>query len=301
MYDVLILGSGPAGLTAGIYAARGGKKCAILAGVDLGGQATKTHKIENFSGIKEVEGFALMSTMLEQVMSFGVELIYESAVEVFLDDKIKKIRTDAERIIEAKSVIVATGAKPRKLGIAREDELVGKGLAYCATCDGGFFKDQPVAVVGGGNTAFTAALYLSNICSKVYLVHRRQGFRASQILVDRAKANPKIEFVLDCTIKEIIGEPVSGAIVCNSITKKDMQIDINAIFVSLGTVPNVSCLDGKVKLDEYEQIVVDSQMHTNVEGVFAAGDVRNTPLKQVITACGDGAIAAESAMAYIGE
>ncbi|MGI6594905.1 MAG: thioredoxin-disulfide reductase [Christensenellales bacterium] len=302
MYDVIILGSGPAGLTAGIYAARGGKKCAVLAGVDLGGQATKTHKIENYSGVANVEGFALMSTMLEQAMSFNVEIMYEQAVEVFIDGKIKKVRTDTDTVLETKSLIIATGAKPRKLGVDREDELIGKGIAYCATCDGGFFREKPVAVAGGGNTAFTSALYLSNLCSKVYLVHRRQGFRAAQILVDRARANSKIEFVLDSTIKELIGDKsLNKIVVYNSKTKEDREIDVDAVFVSLGTIPNVDFLDGKVELDEYGQIKADTKMNTNVKGVFAAGDVRNTPLKQVITACADGAIAAESAMAYLEE
>lgn len=302
MYDVIILGSGPAGLTASIYAARGGKKCAVLAGVDIGGQATKTSKIENYSGVADVEGFTLMSTMLEQAMSFDVEIRYENAVEVFLDGKVKKIKTDTNNVLEAKTVIIATGAKPRKLGVEKEDELTGHGIAYCATCDGGFFRNKPVAVAGGGNTALTSALYLANLCSKVYLIHRRQGFRGAQILVDRAKANDKIEFVLDSTIKTLIGEEsLEKIVVHNKITNEDKELDVDAVFVSLGTIPNVDFLSGQVQLDEYGQIITDVKMNTNIEGVFAAGDVRNTPLKQVITACADGAIAAESAMAYIEE
>lgn len=301
MYDVVILGSGPAGLTAGIYAARGGLKCALIVGAYPGGQPTKTHKVENYTGLIDIEGFELSMKFMEQAMSFGVEFIYTEVKEIDSSEKIKKVKCANDMVYETKTVIVATGAENRKLGLPNEDALVGKGVAYCATCDGGFYKDKVVAVNGGGNTAITSAIYLSNICSKVYLIHRRQGFRAAQILIDRAKANDKIEFILDTTITALEGSPLEKLVLHNSVTNKDRVIEVSALFVSIGTLPNTSCLGENVELNESGQIVTDVHMRTNLEGIFAAGDVRNTPLKQIITACADGAIAAESAMEYIAE
>lgn len=297
-YDVIIIGGGPAGFTAGIYAARGGLRTILFTGSQPGGQASLTHKIENYSGVVDVEGFTLVSTMMEQAGSFGCEISFSSVLEVKLDGEEKVVITDEGEYI-ASTVIVATGAKNRRLNLENEEELIGKGISFCATCDGGFFKNKDVAINGGGDSALTEALYLSNLCSKVYLVHRRQGFRAARILVDRVRANKKITLVLDSNVTALKGNPLNAIEVTNKITGEKQDIDVSALFVAIGNIPNTDIFKGQLDLNEAGYIRTNEKMETNIKGVYAAGDVRVTPMRQVITACADGAIAANSAIEYL--
>lgn len=297
-YDVIIIGGGPAGFTAGIYAARGGLRTILFTGSQPGGQAALTHKIENYSGVVDVEGFTLVSTMMEQAGNFGCEISFASVLDVKLAGEEKVVITDEGEYITS-TVIVATGAKNRRMGLDNEESLIGKGISFCATCDGSFFKDRPVAINGGGDSALTEALYLSNICSKVYLIHRRQGFRAAQILVDRVRANKKISLVLDSTVTALNGDPLNSLEVTNKVTGEKQNIAVDALFVAIGNIPNTDIFKGQLDLNEGGYIRTNEKMETNIEGVYAAGDVRITPMRQVITACADGAIAANSAIEYL--
>ncbi|MGI6137192.1 MAG: thioredoxin-disulfide reductase [Christensenellales bacterium] len=297
-YDVIIIGGGPAGFTAGIYAARGGLRTILFTGSQPGGQAALTHKIENYSGVVDVEGFTLVSTMMEQAGNFGCEISFASVLDVNLAGEEKVVITDEGEYITS-TVIVATGAKNRRMGLENEESLIGKGISFCATCDGSFFKDRPVAINGGGDSALTEALYLSNICSKVYLIHRRQGFRAAQILVDRVRSNKKISLVLDSTVTALNGDPLNSLEVTNKVTGEKQNIAVDALFVAIGNIPNTDIFKGQLDLNEGGYIRTNEKMETNIEGVYAAGDVRITPMRQVITACADGAIAANSAIEYL--
>ncbi len=289
-YDLIIVGGGPAGLTAGIYAARGGLKTVII-GAMPGGQAALTEKIENYAGFEPVDGITLTSKMQAQAEGFGVEYVYATVIDFDLEQKC--VTTEDGDVYRADALILAMGAKSRKLDLEGEDLLVGQGVSYCATCDGGFYRGKTVAVVGGGDTALTDALYLSNLAKKVYLIHRRQGFRAAKILVDRIKESG-VELVLDATVTELIGAPLRAIRVKNVVDGSVREIEADGIFIAVGTVPNTEGLKGLRLENGY--IPTDARMQTELEGVYAAGDIRVTPLRQVITACADGAVAAESAI-----
>lgn len=299
MFDLIILGGGPAGFTAGIYGARGGLKTAVVTGTSVGGQISLTHNIENYSGILSIDGFSLANTMREQAESFGAETIYAQAIDINLDGKVKKVVCDNGETYEARAIIIALGASPRKLGIAREEELIGQGVSYCATCDGGFFRNKVVAVVGGGDTALTDAIYLANICKKVYLIHRRDAFRGAKILENKVCAMDNVELKLKSRVTELVGEPIESIVIESANGNKE-SLEISGLFIAVGTVANSDLVKDKLS-NENGYIVSDEYMRTSVEGVFVAGDVRVTPLRQVITACSDGAIAAESAIKYLFE
>lgn len=296
-YDVIIIGSGPAGLSAAIYSARGGMKTLVLTGVNAGGQVTQTDAIENYAGIPAVDGYTLYSTMLSQAESFGAEVRYETVNEISVEGKEKAVRTDGGDYT-AKAVVVATGARHRKLGLENEDALVGKGVSYCATCDGGFFRGKDVAVVGGGDTALTEVLYLARLCNKVYIVHRRKEYRAAKVLAERLRATENIEEVLDSVAYGLEGSPVEALEVADVHGGGVRKLKVSGVFVAIGTVPASDIVKNKLET-ENGYIVTDSAMRTSVEGVFAAGDVRVSPLRQVITACADGAIAATQAAEYV--
>lgn len=299
MFDLIILGGGPAGFTAGIYGARGGLKTAVVTGTSVGGQISLTHNIENYSGILSIDGFSLANTMREQAESFGAETIYAQAIDLNLDGKVKKVVCDNGETYEARAIIIALGASPRKLGIAREEELIGQGVSYCATCDGGFFRNKVVAVVGGGDTALTDTIYLANICKKVYLIHRRDAFRGAKILENKVCAMDNVELKLTSRVTELVGEPIESIVIESANGNKE-SLEISGLFIAVGTVANSDLVKDKLS-NENGYIVSDEYMRTSVEGVFVAGDVRVTPLRQVITACSDGAIAAESAIKYLFE
>lgn len=300
MYDVLILGGGPAGLTAGIYAARGGMKTVIVEKLAAGGQAATTPEIENYPAFEKISGFELTYKMLKQCESFGVEILYDEPIRLTLKGKVKSAVLNSGASLQAKTVIIATGADAKKLGISREDELIGGGVSYCASCDGAFFKGKPVAVVGGGNTAVEDALYLENFASEVYLIHRRNELRADKILADRIKKS-SVKIIWDSIVENLNGTPKLTEIIVKNI-KNDIlnSICVNGLFVAVGQKPATELLEG-IKLNQSGYVITDETTATNVEGVFAAGDVREKALRQVVTAAADGAIAADSAIKYIAE
>ena len=297
MNDLLILGAGPAGLTAGIYGARGGLKTVIVERKSFGGQAAITPEIENFPGIQNIDGFTLTFNMQEQAKSLGVNFVYDEILEVGLDGEIKWVKTKNNGVVEAKTMIVACGAEARKLGVDGETDLIGNGISYCATCDGRFFRNKPVAVVGGGNTAVEDALYLDNFASEVYLIHRRDSLKASKVLQEKLFKS-KVQILWDSTVEKLEGNPLEKVIVKNIKNGQTTSIDVNGLFVAVGQTPSSTLFDGKLAM-ENGYILADENMATNIDGVFVAGDVRKTPLRQIITACADGAVAAESAIKYL--
>lgn len=288
--NTLIIGAGPAGLTAAIYSARAGKKTVVLAGAAPGGQALETFEIENYPGFKSVDGVTLMASMTEQASAAGAEILYERAVKA--DLSLKSVSTDTEKIIKAEKIIIATGAKHRKLSLPGEENFIGKGVSFCAVCDGGFFRKKHVAVVGGGDSALTEALYLSGICDSVTLIHRREEYRAAKALADKVLSEPKIRRVTG-NVTKLIGKDRLERIEVLSASGDVSSIDISGLFVAIGTDPDTQLVAGQLELDEGGYIVTDALMETSVKGVFAAGDVRATPLRQIVTACADGAIAAK--------
>ena len=297
MNDLLILGAGPAGLTAGIYGARGGLKTVIVERKSFGGQAAITPEIENFPGIQNIDGFTLTFNMQEQARALGVTFVYDEVESVVLDGEIKSVTTKNNGVIEGKTMIIACGAEAKKLGVDGEIDLVGKGVSYCATCDGRFFKNKPVAVVGGGNTAVEDALYLGNFAKEVYLIHRRDSLRASKVLQEKL-LNSNVKILWDSTVEKLEGNPLEKVVVKNVKTNETTSIDVNCLFVAVGQDPASSLFLDKLD-NENGYILANENMATNIEGVFVAGDIRKTPLRQIITACADGAIAAESAIKYL--
>lgn len=254
-----------------------------------GGQAATTDMIENYPGFPEgISGPELMMKFFEQTQTFGVELIYEQVQSLELTGDIKRVITD-KQTIEAKTVVIASGAKPRTLGVANEGRLRGRGVSYCATCDGFFFKDQPVAVVGGGDTAVEEAMYLTKMCSSVTLIHRRDELRANKLAQSRALANEKLHILYDTVVDEIVGdEKVTQLKLRNKKTDETSQLDINGVFIFVGYLPNDAFLPPELEVNQQGYIITDEEMATNIPGVFAVGDVRQKKLRQVTTAVGDG-------------
>lgn len=306
LYDVIIIGAGPAGLSAGLYAARAKLKTLVIERDAVGGQITGTSEVANYPGaVPEVTGPLLAKRMAEQCDAFGAERIKANVKQMFLEDKEKRIETE-DATYKAKSVILAMGASPRKLGVPGEKELTGKGVSYCATCDAEFFTDLEVYVFGGGDTALEEAVFISKFARKVTIVHRRDTFRAAKSLIEKASKNPKIEFLYDSGVKEILGDGmVSGVILQNYKTGeiKEVYADeadgLMGIFMFVGYLPQTELIKGSVSLNDAGYIVTDDKMQTNLNGVFAAGDIREKPLRQVVTAVSDGAIAAVQAEKYI--
>jgi thioredoxin reductase (NADPH) len=305
-YDVVIVGAGPAGLTAGAYAARAGLDAVILERASPGGQAVITDLIENYPGFPEgISGFELAERMRSQAEAFGAEI--ETAEVVKIEDdgagEDRIVRMAAGSAVSALAVIIATGAGYRKLGIPGEEKLLGKGVSTCATCDGPLYRDKHVVVVGGGNTAIQESLFLAKFVGKLTLVHRRDRLRADKVLQERIfKLEPKVGFRWDSVPTEVTGESaVSGLSIKNVRTGEEETIGCDGVFIFAGFVPNSGFVSGYVKTDEAGYIVADEKMATSVEGVFACGDVRKSSLKQVVAACGEGAVAAISAQHYIDE
>jgi thioredoxin reductase (NADPH) len=299
-YELVIIGGGPAGLTAGLYAARGGLNVILIEKIVPGGQIIITDWIENYPGFPEgLSGPDLVQKMTEQVKRFDLSIENNEVVSVDFSEPVKKITLN-DRTLTSYAIIIATGASPKKLGVPGEETFFGKGISSCATCDGPFFKDSIVAAVGGGDTAVQESLFLTKFAKKVYLIHRRDKLRAAAILQKRALANDKIEIIWDSVLTDISGlTHVENITVKNVKTDDKTQFSVDGCFIWVGTIPNAQFLGDSVKLDEYGFIIADLNMETSVPGVFAAGDVRNTPLRQVVTAVGDGAIAAISAENYI--
>ncbi|WP_204489191.1 thioredoxin-disulfide reductase [Caldicoprobacter guelmensis] len=302
MKDIIIVGGGVAGLTAGLYAKRGGMDALLFEKMFAGGQMATTYLVENYPGFDEpISGPDLAMKMESHARKFGLEILYDEVIELELEGRIKKVRTDKGEY-EAKALILCMGAQPKKLGLPKEDEFRGRGVSYCATCDGAFYRDKIVAVVGGGDTAVEDALFLAQHATKVYLIHRRNALRASKILQDRLFANPKVEMVWDSVVDEILGEKgVEGLLVRNVKDGSSKKLKVDGLFVAIGIQPNNALIQGKLNMNEAGFVITDETMATNIPGVFAAGDLRQKPLWQIITAAADGAIASVSAQRYIME
>jgi len=300
-YDVVIIGGGPAGLTAYLYAKRALLNTLLIEKNLLGGQVLLTDLIENYPGFPEgISGFELIQRMQAQVEKYGLELLSQQAKAIKIKNEIKEIILDNDETITTKAIILALGARMKKLNIPGEKEFTGKGVSYCATCDAPFFKNQVVAVVGGGNTALQEALYLTKFVKKVFLIHRRDAFRAVPILQKRVMENPKIEILWNTVVKEIKGkENVEEIIVYNVKTEELKTLKLSGIFIFIGHEPETEWLKDIIELDEKGFIIVDQAMRTNVEGIFACGDCVSKPFRQIINACGEGAVAALSAQEYL--
>jgi len=299
-YDLVIIGGGPAGLAAGLYAARARLKVILVEKVVVGGQIVITDWIENYPGFPEgLSGPDLVQKFTEQAKRFGLNIENNAAVSVDLSDPVKRIVFN-DRTVTTHTIIIATGASPKKLDAPGEEMFYGKGVSSCATCDAPFFKDRIVAAVGGGDTAVKESLFLTRFVEKVYLIHRRDRLRAEMILQEQALANEKIEIIWDSVLTGIQGfTNVENITVQNVKTKEEKTLSVDGCFIWVGEMPNTKFLADGVKLDEKGFIVANLNMETSVPGVFVAGDVRNTPLRQVATAVGDGAVAAFSAGHYI--
>ena len=298
IFDIIILGGGPAGFSSAIYAARGAVSTAIVDINMLGGQPSNYLELENYPGFQLVGGYDLMEKFEEHADKFGVKKFPMQEIEK-VDLAQKKIYTKEYEFL-AKSIIIATGAQPQKLGVLGEKEFVGRGVSYCAVCDGAFYKDKAVAVVGGGNSAIEEAMYLTKFAKKVYVIHRRDKLRADKIIQERAFKNQKIEFIWNSTVFEIQGEnTVKSILLKDTQTDKISKLDVDGIFPYIGISPNTELFSGQLNQDKYGFIITDTTMATSVDGVYAIGDVRNTPLRQVVTAASDGAIGATYALRYI--
>ena len=299
-YDIVIIGAGPAGLAAGLYAARARRKTLLIEKNITGGQIALTAAIENYPGIVDINGFDLGQAMQQQAETYGMETAY-AAVEAIepQEDKRHLIRTNEGDYL-AKALIITSGADYNRLNVPGEERLTGRGVSYCATCDAAFFKDMEVAVVGGGDAAMDEGLFVARYASRVYIIHRRDQLRASAVLQERAFANPKLSFIWNTVVEEIRGEEaVESLRLRNVVTGEESDLTVAAVFIFIGQTPNTSFLDGLVEMDGGKHVIVNAWMETSRPGVFAAGDVRNDSARQVISAAGDGATAAIRADHYI--
>ena len=300
MYDIIIIGAGPAGLTSAIYARRASKKVLVLEAKTYGGQIINTLDIENYPGEEHISGFDFATKIYNQAKSLGAEIAFEKVTDI------KDLGTEKEVITvkntyKAKSIIIATGSENRKLGLVNEDDLTGKGVSYCATCDGNFFRKKNVAVVGGGNTALEDALYLADIAEKVYLIHRRDEFRGLESTVNLLKEKENVEFIYNSNVTKLNADEKLKSI---EVTNKDgsmKTIDVDGLFVAVGRIPENQNFAKIIDLDDGGYIIANEDFHTNVDGIFVAGDNRVKEVRQLVTATSDGAVAATAAIKYVNE
>lgn len=302
IYDVIIIGGGPAGYTAALYATRAGLNTLLIERMSAGGQLTLTGDVDNYPGFEEgIDGFTLGMKMQASAERFGAVTEYAEVLSLDLTEKTKKVITDSGEFF-SKTVIIATGANPKTLGIDRENALLGRGVHYCAHCDGRFYKDKTVAVVGGGNSAAADALYLSRLAKKVYLIHRRDTLRATKIYHEPLKSAQNIEFIWDSGITEFLGDSrVEGAKIKNLKTGESTNLSCDGIFVSIGRKPATDFIKDIIPLDGNGYVIADETTKTNIDGVFAAGDLRTKALRQIVTAVSDGATAVHFAEEYLNE
>ena len=294
-FDIIIIGAGTAGMTAGIYAARANKKTLILEGKNYGGQIINTPDIENFPALNHISGIEYATNLYNQVKDLGVTYKREEVQNITED----RVVTTNKNQYQAKAVIIATGTQNRKLGLEGEDNLVGRGISYCATCDGRFYKGKNVAVIGGGNTAIEDAIYLSDLADKVYLIHRREGFRTDQKALEILKSKENVEFILNNKPHKLIAEnKLTGLEIINNENEITM-IDVSGIFIAIGQIPNTEIFKDFIDLNESGYIKSKDGVHTNIDKIYVAGDVREKELRQLITAASDGAIAANTAITEI--
>lgn len=299
-FDTVILGGGPAGFSAGIYASRGAVSTAMIDISMMGGQPSNYLELENYPGFSTIGGFDLMEKFEEHADKFGVQKFPMQEIENIDLLSNPKVILTKEAEFRAKTVIIATGAQPMKLGVPGEKEFVGRGVSYCAVCDGAFYREKVVAVVGGGNAAVEEAMYLTKFADKVYVIHRRDALRADKIVQERAFKNEKIEFVWDSVVKEIKGDDLVHTVVIENVKSHQLiDLPVNGVFPYIGMVPNIENINGQLEQDKGGFIITDETMKTSVDGVFAVGDVRHTPLRQVITAAADGAVGAVYAVKYL--
>ena len=303
MREVIIIGSGPAGYTAGIYAARAGLNPLLIASsVEAGGELMKTTEVENYPGFPTgLQGPELMEAFRTQAERFGTEVLLEDVIEVDLTGDVKIVKIGAGQTFEAKTVILATGAAYRELGLPREKELSGHGVSWCATCDGFFFREKTIAVIGGGDSAMEEANFLTRFASKVFLIHRRDSFKASKIMQERALANPKIEVIWNTEVTELLGEPkLSGIMTRNTVDGTTAQLDLDGLFIAVGNDPRTWLVEKQLKLTAEKFIEVEGRSSkTSLPGVFACGDVIDPTYRQAITAAGSGCVAALDAEHYL--
>jgi len=302
-YDVIIIGGGPAGLAAGLYTARGKLKTLLLEQMATGGQAATTHIIENYPGFPQgVEGPKLADFMTEQAERFGLKVDYSQITGLKKTEEGFLVLSDDDRVFSAKALIITSGAEPRKMGVPREKEMTGFGVSYCATCDGAFYQDKEIAIVGGGDTAIEDAIYLTRYASKVTLIHRRDQLRATKVLQERALVHPKIDFVWNTVVKEIQGSNhVEGLVLKELNTNKEKTIRVDGVFVAIGYKPNSGFVGDLMEKDGNGYIITNKRMETSCPGIYAAGDVCQKELRQVITAASDGAIAGHCVQNWLSE
>jgi thioredoxin reductase (NADPH) len=300
IYDVAIIGCGPAGMTAAIYAARAGLNVLMLDKGAPGGQMINTYEVENYTGFDKISGPDLSMKMFDHTQKLAVNYEYGNVVGLEVESEVKVVKTDDEDYL-AKAVIIATGTLNRRLGAKGEENLAGRGISWCAICDGAFFREKAVIVVGGGNSALEEALYLAGIAKKVTVVHRRQGFRADKIVLDRAQKHEKIQFELDAVIESFneVNGKLGSVTIKNAITNEKKEIICDGAFIYIGQDPVTSMFKEDIKLNPQGYIIVNERMETNIKGVYAAGDVTEKELRQIITATNDGAIAAQNAVKYL--
>ncbi len=300
MYDLLIIGSGPAGLGAAIYGIRAGLKLAVIDRSSVsGGQVLTTYEVDNYLGLSGMSGSDISDKFREHADKLGVSFIAADVLSIESDDNIKRIHTD-KGDYEAKTIIFATGAEHSTLNVPGEMQLKGMGVSYCATCDGAFFRKRTVAVVGGGDVAVEDAIFLSGICNKVYLIHRRDKLRAAKILQDRLMALENVDILWNSEIKEILGQDfVENITICNKNTNIKEQLQVDGVFIAIGIKPNTKLIDGLAQLDDNGYVIASEDCKTSVEGIYAAGDIRKKALRQIITAVADGANAINSVQQYL--
>ena len=301
-YDVAIIGGGPAGLSAAIYAARGGLKTVLFEKALIGGQIVVTAEVENYPGFEQnVTGFDIIEKMQQQAERFGTDIKLEEVKAIGLEGLCKIIET-SNGTYKVQSVIMATGAHPRKLAVPGEEKFTGRGVSYCATCDGALYRNKIVAVVGGGDSAVEEAIFLTKFAKKVYVIHRRNELRAVKIVQDRAFKNEKMEFVLDTVVQAIEGKDfVEKLVIFNKKTNSVSELEVDGVFIYVGIIPSSDLVKSRVEFDPQGFIITDDSMHTELPGVYAAGDVTHKVLRQVVTACSDGATAAFAAEKWIEE
>lgn len=292
MYDIIIVGAGPAGLTSALYALRANKKVLVLEANSYGGQILNANKVDNYPGLPDVSGFEFATNLYNQVNKYGLEIKYETVLKI---DENKTVFT-TNNSYRARAIIIATGAKNRKLNVKDEDIYLGKGVSYCATCDGNFFKNKIVAVVGGGNAALEDALYLSDLASKVYLIHRRDTFRGEDKYLELLESKENVEFILNSNVIKLNGNDVLESIDVKGIDDSVKQIDVSGLFIAVGQEPTNQIFSSLIKLDKSGYIESDDGVHTNVSGIYVAGDARVKKLRQLTTAVGDGSVAAVTAI-----
>ena len=298
LYDIIIVGAGPAGLTSAIYAKRANKNVLVLEAKNYGGQIINTLDIENYPANEHISGFDFATNLYNQAKNLGTEIVYEKVIDINDLGKEKEIIT-TKNTYKTKAIIIATGSENRKLGLSNEDELVGKGLSYCATCDGAFYKKKIVAVVGGGNTALEDALYLSDIASKVYLIHRRNQFRGEESTINLLKEKKNVEFIYNSNVTKLNAQDKLESIEVTNSDGSKRNINVDALFVAIGRSPENQNFAKLINLDKSGYIIANENCHTNVDGIFVAGDTRSKEVRQLVTATSDGAIASIEAIKYI--